>query len=72
MNLTTIKLIAPKIIPALTHIVNLSLSTSTFPMEWKMAKVVPLLKKGDNLDSKNYRPVDLLSFLRKVLEKNNF
>ena len=67
MDVTTIKLIAPKTIPAMTHIVNLSLSTSTFPMEWKRAKAVPLLKKEDNLDPKNYRPV-----MSKVLKKRIF
>ena len=72
IDVTTVKTIAPTILPALTHIVNLSLSTSTFPMMWKKAKVVPLLKKGDNLDPKNYRPVALLPIMSKVLEKAIF
>ena len=36
---------------------------------WKQAKVVPLLKKGDPLIPKNYRPVALLPILSKLLEK---
>ena len=67
----TVKLAAKQIAPALTHIINLSISTSTFPSLWKFAKVVPLLKSltADKLMPKNYRPVALLPILSKVLEK---
>ena len=69
IDVFTVKLIIDDILPALTHIVNLSLSTSTFPMKWKTSKVIPLFKKGDPLNPKNYRPVALLPILSKVLEK---
>ena len=64
-----IKLVAEDIVPAVTHIVNLSLRKSIFPKSWKIAKIVPLLKKGDTLDPKNYRPVALLPVLSKILER---
>ena len=64
-----IKLIAEDIIPALTHIINLSITHSDFPSMWKIAKVIPLLKKGDPLTPKNYRPVALLPIFSKVLER---
>lgn len=38
------------------------------PREWKSALLVPLFKKGDAKDVRNYRPVALLSHLRKVGE----
>jgi hypothetical protein len=44
-----IKLIKPNITPALTHIVNLSLSTQKFPTNWKKSKIIPLQKKEDYL-----------------------
>ena len=69
INMEIIKLILPDILPALTHIVNLSITTSVFPTEWKIAKVVPLLKKGDPLEPQNYRPVALLPIFSKILEK---
>ena len=55
----------------ITHIVNLSLSSGVFPDEMKLAFVTPLLKKP-NLpldDLNNYRPVSLLSFLSKLVER---
>ena len=69
LDTAIIKLAAKEILPALTHVVNLSLSQSTFPDIWKHAKVVPLLKKNDPLIPKNYRPVALLPILSKILEK---
>jgi hypothetical protein len=73
-NLDTyiIKLVAADILPAITHIVNLSISEATFPSAWKRAKVVPLLKKDDPLNPKNYRPVALLPILSKILERAIF
>ena len=68
----TIKLVAEDILPAITHILNLSISQSKFPTMWKQAKVVPSLKKGDPLIPKNYRPVALLPILSKILEKAVF
>ena len=41
-------------------------------MYQKKSKVVPLLKKGDTLDPKNYRPVALLPIFSKVLERAIF
>ena len=53
----------------MTHIVNLSIQTETFPTTWKTAKVIPLFKKGDQFEPKNYRPVAILSILSKIIEK---
>ena len=57
--------------PIVTKIVNLSLSTSTMPDEYKDAILTPLLKKI-TLDFellKNFRPVSNLTFTSKVIEK---
>uniref|UniRef100_A0A8C5QWU8 Reverse transcriptase domain-containing protein n=1 Tax=Leptobrachium leishanense TaxID=445787 RepID=A0A8C5QWU8_9ANUR len=57
--------------PALTHIFNLSLPTGSFPSTFKHALVTPLLKKPslDPNSPSNYRPVSLLPFTSKLLEK---
>ena len=72
INAIVLKLALPHILPALTHVVNLSLSSGTFPEIWKHAKVVPLLKKDDPLQKTNYRPVSQLCVMSRVLEKTVF
>ena len=52
-----IKFVAADILPAITHIVNLSIRDGIFPTSWKLSKDVPLLKKGDRFEPKNYRPI---------------
>ena len=65
----TLKLIILEILPSVTHVINLSLTTMEFPNAWKLAKVIPLLKKDDPLNPKNYRPVALLPVMSKILER---
>ena len=69
IDTSILKLIISDILPALTHIINLSLSTLTFPSAWKLAKIIPLLTKGDPLNPQNYGPVALLAIMSKVLER---
>ena len=64
-----IKLIVDDILPVVTHIVNLSIQQAEFPSLYKIAKVIPLLKKDDPLEPKNYRPVAILCILSKVIER---
>ena len=65
-----LKQILPKIITALTNVVNLSLETGQFAVHWKTAIVRPLLKKqGLDLIPNNYRPVSNLPFISKLVEK---
>ena len=67
----TLKLVAEDVAPGLTHIINLSIESSTFPSIWKWAKVIPLLKSVscEKILPKSYRPVALLPIMSKVLEK---
>ena len=66
------KLVKPAAAPLSHHLANISnqcVDTSEFPDDAKMAEVVPLYKKDDNLNMKNYRPVSILPSMSKVLEK---
>ena len=66
-----VKEFSHSLVPHVTHVVNLSLSSGVFPQILKHALVKPLLKKS-NLDSeimKNYRPVSNIAFIGKVIEK---
>ena len=68
-----LKLARKQIVPAVCHILNLSIQTNKFPTKWKISKVVPLYKgKGSLLDPKNFRPVAILPILSKVLERAIF
>ena len=54
-----------------SHIVTWSMESSTVPDEFKVAQVSPLLKQA-GLDTElfsNYRPVSILAFLSKTIEK---
>ena len=63
-----LKQIAPKIIQSLTLFINQVFSMGIFPEKLKVAKVIPLFKKGDPTIINNYRPISLLSAISKVLE----
>ena len=51
------------------HLITLSIMQQKFPSLWKLAKILPLHKKGNILERKNYRPVSILSPVSKVLER---
>ena len=58
------------LLPCITKIVNISLSSGAFPSNYKEAIVRPLLKKqGLEQQCSNYRPVSNLTFMSKVMEK---
>ena len=56
----------PKIKAPLTTIINQTLKTGIFPDRLKIAKVLPLSKKGDKTLFTNYRPISLLSSISTI------
>ena len=52
----------------LTCIVNKIISEAQYPDILKLATVVPIYKKGDSHDPKNYRPISLLPIINKIFE----
>ena len=42
---------------------------STFPDQAKISSVTPAFKKDDKMDKTNYRPINVLPCLSKILEK---
>ena len=60
------------IAPTLSVIINQSLYTGIFPKQLKIAKVIPLFKKGEETSIENYRPISLLSSISKVFERAVF
>ena len=57
------------IAPILSHVINLSLNTGTFPNAWKLAKVTPIYKSGPVNDPENYRPKSVLPVISKIIER---
>ena len=51
------------------YLLNMSLTTCTFPRYLKYAEICPVYKKGNNLDVSNYRPVSILPSMSKIFEK---
>ena len=64
-----LKFIKNTLAKALVIIVNQSLKTGIFPEKLKIAKVVPIYKKGDDTSFTNYRPISILPAISKVFEK---
>ena len=53
LNVEILKRSAIAICSSITSICNLSIQTSIFPSQWKVAKVVPLFKSGDKEECNN-------------------
>ncbi len=65
-----LKVCIDELLPLITEIANLSLSTAIMPKSQKIAIIKPYLKKIIlELIIKNYRPVSNLSFLSKTIER---
>ena len=47
---------------------NQSITTGVFPEHLKIAKVVPIYKKDNQSQIKNYRPISVLPVISKVFE----
>ena len=56
------------IVDPLSYICNLSLTLGVFPGKLKIANVIPLFKKDNQICFNNYRPVSLLCTFSKIFE----
>ena len=69
LSTNTLKSIKHSVTKPLAIIINQIFNTGEFPEQLKIAKVIPIFKKDDNLQFNNYRPISLLPVLSKVIEK---
>ena len=63
-----LKEISFQLAPPLTLVFQTSLNQQKLPIDWKIAHVVPIFKKGDRASPNNYRPISLTCLCCKILE----
>ena len=68
----TVKLAGPVILPAITHVINLSLGAAVFPSKWKLARIVPILKSRglETSHPSSFHPICQLSVMSKLTERS--
>jgi hypothetical protein len=66
------KLLLPFILLVLTQLFNFILTSSIFPVFWKISNVVPIPKVNSLTEKSNYRPISILPVLAKAFENVMF
>ncbi len=69
INIKMLNLCLPFNLHVLTHIVNYSISSNSYPNLWKQAYVIPTPKVEFPSTVSHFRPISLLPTISKVLEK---
>ena len=69
INLQHIKESLMVTIPYITLIINTSIVTNEFPKPCKHSIIIPIHKSGDIEEPTNFRPINLLPILSKILGK---
>jgi hypothetical protein len=59
----------PRTLAIITHLINSSIETSEVPTAWKIAIVRPIPKISDPKEFSDLRPISILPYLSKILEK---
>ena len=68
ISVGSLKCCSAVISPFLSDLFNLSLAHGVYPDDLKLAKVIPVYKKGSSSEVGNYRPISVLPAVNKVLE----
>ena len=64
-----LKVAALAISSSLTYIINHAIISCCFPDDWKVARVLPLHKKGPRNLPNNYRPISIFPAISKITER---
>ena len=67
-----IKRLGTKLVKPICLLINRCILENTFPKQTKKANITPLYKKKDKLNKDNYRSVNLLPIISKVIERMLF
>ena len=63
------KLLADILSPVIARLINKSFAEGVFPSILKLARIIPIHKKGPKDRRNNYRPISTLHFLSKIFER---
>ena len=69
LNQYYLKKISPVLLPILKKLLQKCLDRQSFPGSFKIAKVKPLFKEGNDLESSNYRSISLLPVAGKIFQR---
>ena len=67
ITLRLLKIVA-EVTPALTLLLRNSYQAGTLPLNWTLAHITPVFKKGERYKVENYRPISLTCIACKVME----
>ena len=67
IDAATLKIGGKLLVAPIKFVIDLSLGTAVFPMKWKLARIVPILKSTDAEKSnpKSFRPISQLDVVSK-------
>ena len=67
----TLKKIESRMMPMITHLINLIIKKEKFPKVLKKTRIIPILKKGKPIDEiDSYRPINNLPCIEKIVEEH--
>ena len=69
IDFNVIKTCFGPLIKPLMHFINSSLAAGIFPGDLKIAQVTPVFIAGDDKELENYRPISVLPYFSKTLER---
>ena len=70
--ISILKILKSELAGPLQVIFNTSFLTGIVPDKFKLARVIPVFKKGSQTNLRNYRPISFLSVFNNLLEKLMF
>lgn len=69
INIATIRLCVPYLLPFITHIINYCIERSVMLVIWKRAKIITLFKVACSVTFDQIRLISILPTFSKILEK---
>lgn len=68
ISLKFVKRVFPFVSKYLLHIFNFMLTSSSYPDQWKLSKIIPIPKISNPSELSHFRPISILSSLSKAFE----